>query len=213
MRYTFNNNPMQLPLLKEEISVPEMQIKGLQYIPDYISKAQEEELIKIIDNQVWLNELKRRVQHYGYKYDYKAKKITEDLKLGNLPEWLEFYSKELHSKKLFSKIPDQVIINEYQAGQGITPHIDCVPCFGDTIASLSLGSACVMEFIHSKTSEKQSLLLEPRSMVILSDEARYDWKHSIPQRKTDKYHGKTFNRSRRISLTFRNVLIPKSSVV
>ncbi len=197
---------MQLPLLKEEISVPEMQIKGLQYIPNYISLEQEKSLITTIDNQVWLNDLKRRVQHYGYKYDYKAKKITDALKLGELPDWIKVYCNKLHSEKLVSQIPDQVIINEYQAGQGITPHIDCVPCFGDTIASLSLGSACVMEFTHSKTSEKQSLLLEPKSLVILSGEARYDWQHSIPQRKTDKYNGNIINRTRRISLTFRNVI-------
>ena len=45
-------------------------IPGLQYIPDYISASQEKYLIDIIDSQDWLTDISRRVQHYGYKYDY-----------------------------------------------------------------------------------------------------------------------------------------------
>lgn len=39
----------------------------------------------------------------------------------------------------FPHRPDQVIVNEYQPGQQIAPHIDCVPCFGSVVASLTLG--------------------------------------------------------------------------
>jgi alkylated DNA repair dioxygenase AlkB len=85
----------------------------------------------------------------------------------------------LQQERLFTEIPDQVIINEYQLGQGISAHIDCVPCFADTIASLSLGSPCVMDFAHSKTGEKSSLLLEPYSLLVLSGDARYVWQHAM----------------------------------
>lgn len=103
-------------------------------------------------------------------------------------------------------MPDQIIINEYQSGQGISTHIDCVPCFSNTIASLSLGSPCVMDFAHSETGKKSSLLLEPRSLLVLSGDARYLWQHSIAGRKTDRFNGQTIQRTRRISLTFRKVL-------
>ena len=159
-------------------------IPGLTYIPNYITSAQETALLNIIDAQPWLLDLKRRVQHYGWKYDYKAMNITNDQKLGPLPEWLQNYCNKLQQDGIFAKTPDQVIINEYQPGQGISPHID-VLSFGDTIASLSLGSACVMEFTSEEN--KVPVLLESCSLVVLSYDARYKWKHAIPARKIDKY--------------------------
>lgn len=182
-------------------------ISGLRYFSDYIDEKTEEFLLQKIDSQSWLSDLKRRVQHYGYKYDYKARRITPDLKIGAIPDWLADLCGELYANKIFAKIPDQVIINEYQAGQGITPHIDCVPCFGETIASISVYTPCVMEFTHIETGEKFSQLLEPRSLLAFSGEARYKWQHAIPQRKTDIVDGQKIIRGRRISLTFRTVIL------
>ncbi len=179
-------------------------IQGLCYIPAWISLSEEARLISIIDQQPWFSDLKRRVQHYGYRYDYKARNVTKDLYLGALPCWLQPVARELVSQGLFEAIPNQVIINEYLPGQGISPHTDCIPCFGKTIASLSLGSPCVMDF--SKDTEKYSVVLEPNSLLVLSDSARYEWQHGIAGRKTDKLDGQTTNRMRRLSLTFRNVI-------
>lgn len=179
-------------------------IPGLSYIPDYLDASSEAALIQQIDAQPWITDLKRRVQHYGYRYDYRARDITPDLKLGDIPAWLAPTCEELHRKGYFPRVPDQVIVNEYEPGQGIAPHVD-VSSFDATIASLSLGSSCVMEFTQGET--KIPLLLEPRSLVILSGEARYRWKHSIPARKTDKHGGEVIPRGRRISLTFRNVVV------
>ena len=47
-------------------------INGLNYIENYINDHQHDWLLERIDQEDWLNDLKRRVQHYGYKYDYKA---------------------------------------------------------------------------------------------------------------------------------------------
>lgn len=162
-------------------------IEGLTYTPSYITTEQEQLLISKIDQQLWLNDIRRRVQHYGYKYDYKARKITSDLKIGEVPEWLQI-------------LPyyDQVIINEYLCGQGITPHIDCIPCFGGTICSVSLLEPC--EMILERDNIKHSITLEPRSLLTLQGEARYKWKHSIQVRKSNV-------RNRRVSVTFRNVIL------
>lgn len=179
---------------------------GLLYIPNYIDASAEQELVDTIDAQPWITELKRRVQHYGWRYDYKARSVTNDLRIGALPEWLQTYASGLQQTGYFPEPPDQVIINEYQPGQGISAHIDCVPCFADTIASLSLGSHCVMDFTHSKTGKKSSLLLEPRSLLLLSGDARYIWQHAIAARKTDRYNGQIIQRTQRTSLTFRKVI-------
>src|SRR6185295_19353893 len=98
-----------------------------------------------------------------------------------------------------------VIVNEYEPGQGISRHVDCVPCFGDTIASLSLNSTCMMELEQPKTSRKGSIMLAPCSLLVLTGEARYDWMHSIPARKEDEHNFQKYPRQRRVSLTFRTV--------
>jgi len=177
------------------------EILGLAYIPDFIAIAEEHTLIEVIDNQPWLTDLKRRVQHYGYKYDYKARAVTNDAYLGPLPSWVEPIAQRLPLN------PDQAIVNEYQPGQGISAHIDCVPCFDDTIASLSLGSSAIMQFTHPKTGVQQELYLKERSLIILSGAARYEWQHAIPARKSDVIEGLKIERGRRISLTFRNMIL------
>ncbi len=200
---------MRAGLFPDEDREPHLQVPGLAYISGFIDAAEEETLLRTIDGQPWLNDLKRRVQHYGYRYDYKARTISRDLYLGSLPGWLAAYADILCSKEFFPQLPDQVIVNEYHAGQGIAPHIDCVPCFTDTVASLSLGSACVMDFARSGEKEKTSLLLEPRSLLVLSGDARYKWTHAIAPRKTDKFDGAIIARERRVSLTFRKVIPDK----
>lgn len=75
-----------------------MQISGLSYIPDYITASEETQLLEIIDAQPWLTDLKRRVQNYGYKYDYNARRIDTSMKIGKLPDWLENLSKRLHDE-------------------------------------------------------------------------------------------------------------------
>ena len=44
-------------------------------------------------------------------------------------------------------------------------------------------------------------------LLILSREARYDWTHEIPARKSDVIDGVRRARARRVSLTFQTVTI------
>jgi alkylated DNA repair dioxygenase AlkB len=182
-------------------------ILGLQLIPNFITREEELTMLKFIDSQVWMNDLKRRVQHYGFKYDYRLRRIDYTMRVGDLPNWLVPLSIRLQKEAIFIDMPDQVIVNEYEKGQGISPHIDCEPCFEDTIVSLSLNSTAIMEFTNDTTAKKIPVLLEPRSLVVLKGESRYDWLHSIPARQKDVYEGITHIRKRRVSLTFRKVII------
>ncbi len=183
-------------------------IHGLRYIPDYITEDQHDWLLDRIDEQQWLDDLKRQVQHYGFKYDYKARKVDLDMRIGELPDWLERLGKKLYQDKHMPEVPDQVIINEYLPGQGISSHIDCEPCFRGIIVSLSLGSGCIMNFTNKYDKTKKiPVWLAPRSLVVLSSEARYAWLHGIPARKWDEWNGEKHERQRRVSLTFRKVII------
>lgn len=175
-----------------------LQIDGLEYTPDFIGAEEESALLGQIDQQAWLTDLKRRVQHYGYKYDYKARTVTRDSYLGPFPDWLRTITEKLPFK------PDQAIVNEYLPGQGISAHIDCQPCFGDTIVSLSLGSSVAMQF--AKDGRKEELYLAPRSLIILSGESRHKWTHAIPARKSDTVNSIKIPRERRVSVTFRSTI-------
>lgn len=180
-------------------------IGGLHYISNFISEAEHDSLLAAIDAQSWLNDLKRRVQHYGYKYDYKARNILPDSYLAELPQWLGDLQEKLFTDGIFKQKPDQAIINEYFPGQGISAHIDCVPCFDDVIASLSLASDCVMQLSSEK--KKHDVFLEKCSLIVLSGESRYKWQHAIPARKSDMVDGIRLERQRRVSVTFRKVIL------
>ncbi len=205
--------PEQLSLLPQpSLTPPSNQeaidaIAGLDYKEGYINKSEHDRLMDLIDKQPWLDDLKRRVQHYGYKYDYKARRIALDMHIGKLPKWLEVWAEKLWKDRNMPEIADQVIVNEYKLGQGISRHIDCEPCFGDTIVSLSLGSGCFMDFTNKDKTKEIPVWLEPRSIVVLSGKARHKWLHGIAARKSDKWDGHRVDRERRVSLTFRKVII------
>ena len=127
--------------------------------------------------------------------------------LGPLPAWAQPLAVRLVAEGQMAAAPDQLIVNEYEPGQGITPHVDCVPCFGPVVCSVTLGSQCVMELSAVEGDGVQSLLLERGSLVVLAGDARYKWRHAIPGRKSDKIAGQLLPRGRRVSLTFRTVIV------
>jgi len=186
---------------------PASAVPGLQYIQDFITPAQHDTLLQQIDGQPWLTELRRRVQHYGFKYDYRGRAVDESMRLGPLPDWALEIVRLVKERNLTPDTPDQVIVNEYEPGQGIAPHVDCVPCFTATVLSLSLGSAAVMEFTNKASRDVVPLLVEPRSLLVMSGAARYDWRHGIVARKTDEYGGRRIVRGRRVSVTLRKVIL------
>lgn len=181
-------------------------VPGLRCTPNYLSTRAAADLLTEIDAAPWQNTLKRRVQHYGYQYDYKAKAISDEMQLGQLPTWAADLGAQLYADGMIAVLPDQVIVNEYLPGQGIAAHVDCVPCFGDTIISLSLGSECVMNFTRVADAVQVPVLLEPRSVLVMTGESRYAWKHAIAPRKNDVHEGRIIRRGRRVSITFRKVI-------
>ena len=186
----------------------EIEISGLKYIPNFITSQEEQDLLTAVNNEIWFADLKRRVQHYGYKYDYKKRSLDYSMYLGDIPKWIKIVADRFVEQGFMKKSPDQVIVNEYLTGQGIADHIDCEPCFEDTVISLSLGSPCIMDFKNKDDrKEKKEVLLEPRSLVVITGEARYNWTHGIPSREKDKWLGKYIPRRTRVSLTFRTVIL------
>lgn len=184
---------------------PDQLPDGLLYRSGYLTVAEEAALVAWIDAAPWRDDLRRRVQHYGYRYDYKARRARREDHLGPLPGWLDLVLVKLCADGLFPKRPDQVIVNEYLPGQGISAHVDCEPCFGDCIASISLLGGCMMTFAELDTMKASQVYLEPCSLLHMQGPARSSWTHAIPARKSDALSGGSFLRTRRISLTFRTM--------
>lgn len=166
-------------------------ILGLKYLPNWIDETTETLLLDNIQQGFWESSLQRRVQQFGPVYNYTTRKL--DLQSQQeIPQWLK---KSLYSNLItfFDEEPNQIIINEYQPGQNITKHIDAA-VFGPVIASLSLLGNTNMTFGQYRDSEIKHLL-ERRSLLVLSDEARNKWYHYIAP-----------VTQQRISITFRTIL-------
>lgn len=173
---------------------------GLLIMPSYISAEEEEELLSTIDHSPWLSDLRRRVQHYGWKYDYKARKVSPASYIGPLPQWATKLARRLLRDGLVPELPDQVIVNEYSSNQGIARHIDCKNCFKGPIVTISLQESWGMLF-RGPQGEKFEKILPRRSATILDGASRNTWTHEIPSRKNEK----AGPRVRRVSITLRKV--------
>jgi alkylated DNA repair dioxygenase AlkB len=193
--------------LNSEEKQPACHIKGLTIFEDFINEDEEQFLISMIDKEMWHTQLLRRVQHYGSIYNYYRPNSTKKVKAKSIPVWLSELANKVYSTGLLRTSPDQIIINEYIPGQGISAHIDCPIQFGDTICSISLEDSYVMTFENSNEGIKEDVLLKRRSLIILSEDARYRWTHKISSRKNDYIGGFKKARSRRVSITFRTRLL------
>jgi alkylated DNA repair dioxygenase AlkB len=180
-----------------------MPVPGLMQLDSWIDATTEAALVAVIDSSPWRSDLQRRVQHYGWQYDYKARRVSRSARLGPLPAWAASLARRIAREGLSDCEPDQVIVNEYVPGQGISKHIDCVPCFGPTVLSLSLVSPSQMTL--SRRGTTVDLALQPRSLLVLRGPARSEWAHAIPARRTDVFDGVRISRGRRLSLTFRTI--------
>ncbi|HEU4422796.1 MAG TPA: alpha-ketoglutarate-dependent dioxygenase AlkB, partial [Pilimelia sp.] len=136
-------------------------VPGLELLPDYIDVDCQERLLAAVDASPWREDLRRRVQHYGYQYDYRSRSVGREAYLGPLPGWAAELAERLAEDTPVERAPDQLIVNEYLPGQGISAHVDCVPCFGDVVLSISLGSACVMTFAEPATDVSVQVLVDP----------------------------------------------------
>ena len=190
-------------------------VPGLRYVPDFISPEEEERLTEKIDGCEWRTDLKRNVQHYGWRYDYTARHVDSSMRLGSLPDWADSIGQRLVAEGLLSAPPDQVIVNEYKENQGISPHVDS-PGFADEIATISLLESWEMVFRQRRRTRRHKVnrRLERCSALILTGAARYDWTHEIPARKneSDPASGRRLKRNRRISLTFRRVIVAQNDL-
>ena len=182
-------------------------IEGLHYFPGFLDDRAQRDAVVNIDASPWRADLERRVQHYGWRYDYQARTVTPNMRLEPLPDWVAELAEHLyHEIGLFARIPDQAIVNEYEPGQGIALHAD-KDCFGAVVATVSLGDDWEMKLrpVGGTRDDDKRIMLVRGSALVMAGAARFRWMHGIDKRKTERGRDGKRARRRRLSLTFRTV--------
>ncbi len=196
--------------------VSDHEIMGLWIWPRYISAEHEALVLKWIETSAVLNPIttrtgSRRVAQYGYRYDYN--KAMMPVAIEPLPEIAR--SLVLHPemiKRIAGRADargfdfNQLIINEYLPGQGISPHVDHPQQFGPVVFCISLGSGTNIEFTMPGTGGRVvNRYMHPGSAYVLTGPARSMWRHGITAKKSDNVFGTRVPRGTRYSLTYRTV--------
>lgn len=173
-----------------------MSIKGLTILKSAIKQTKQilDSLITNPDFYNIDNKAGRRICQYGYKYDYLTKTC---IKTDPIPQfYFDIINPVLDEQKIECKF-NQVLINEYQPGQGIAPHMDA-NIFGDIIVCLTINSGAIIKFEYRE--DEFEFYMDNGDVYIMQDDARYLYKHSQPARKKDKGYGP---RGVRYSITYR----------
>jgi alkylated DNA repair dioxygenase AlkB len=196
----------------QEINFP----KGLFYIKNFCSIDESKLFIKYLDSEEtkWSTDLNRNTQQFGYKFDYTTRKAIN--KITPIPKVFDVLLERL--SLFYPDGVDQIIVNEYKKKQGISPHIDNPEYFSDVVSTLTLLCPSPMVFheltekkeneIRKETGEKAELFLEVNSLAVLTGDARYNFKHSIPSKENYVIDEKIIKKDenyRRISITFRKM--------
>lgn len=113
-----------------------------------------------------------------------------------IPEWLDKYCKKISKLGVFEEnVPNHILINEYLPKQGIMPHVDG-PMYYPTVTTISLGSHTLLDFYKPLNSDAEStersderyvfsLLLEPKSLLVLQDDMYKVYLHGIRELSED----------------------------
>ncbi|XP_067413417.1 alpha-ketoglutarate-dependent dioxygenase alkB homolog 6 [Emydura macquarii macquarii] len=206
---------------------------AVYYIPNFISESEEAYLLSqvyAVPKPKWTQLSGRKLQNWGGLPHPKG------MVLEKLPAWLQSYAEKISFLGAFGgKLANHVLVNEYLPGQGIMPHEDG-PLYFPTVTTVSLGSHTLLDFYHPVSREEQadgeqvpepqteeqrhflSLLLEPRSLLVLREDMYIHYLHGIRPAISDTVTEKVANvmacgtalgdelcRGTRVSLTIRHV--------
>lgn len=67
----------------------EANIPGLLILQDFVSEQEEQQLLSHIDSQPWQHLAKRRVQHYGFRFEYMQRGVDLQQQVEPLPDWTQ----------------------------------------------------------------------------------------------------------------------------
>ncbi len=205
-------------------------LNTIMYCADFLSKEEETICVENINSlHPWevLRSSRRKVQAWGKIVPGFANTCGH-----TLPPFLQSLSQLLVAEGFFppSTPPNNVLINQYESGQGIMPHTDG-PAYHPTTVVISLCSDTIMTFIPNIMTDRvgldnadpiEAIVLRRRSILSFSDEAYTGYLHSIAEvasetvnstkncqvvnmEESKAFEGEIILRAKRFSLTFRHV--------
>lgn len=146
---------------------------GLDLILDFITINEEILILSSIykSNKIRNTKDRNNIQRFGSEIPYKNNIVSKEI-----PSIFDDISNKLLKENLLEVKPDSITVNEYLKGQEIKPHTDS-PASGKVITILSLMSDAKMVFQKSK--DFFVLDVPARSLVLMRNEIRNNWNHSI----------------------------------
>ena len=165
---------------------------GFLYVEDAVKPDEERRLIALLEKLPWEGvvfrgyEARRRVVHFGHRYDFEARGVSPGLPIS--AELLALRDRAAAIAHDEAERYVEVLATEYRPGATIGWHSDA-PAFGATVLGVSLASACRMRFRRRAPDGwlRWDRVLEPRSQYVIGGEARSAWQHSIPPTEALRY--------------------------
>jgi len=164
---------------------------GLFFWPDFLTSTEETELLIFVRGiefrtlQMHGVTAKRRIKQFGWHYAFESYQLTP---ADPIPA--NFATIAARSAALAGIDPSEwaeALVTEYSLGAAIGWHCDA-PAFG-IVAGISLQGACRMRFRTGTgpTRITSGIEVPPRSMYLLTGDARTKWQHMIPPAREPRY--------------------------
>ncbi len=170
---------------------------GFVYERDFLSPDEEAALLGQIahlsfsDVRMHGVVARRRIVQYGFNYSFDSSRLSAG---PTVPPFLEpLRDRAARFAGRAASDFTEALVTEYPPGAPIGWHRDAPPF--DIIVGISLLSACRFQLRRiDRTGAVVEISADPRSIYLLSGEARTDWQHHIPPTPALRY-----------SITFRTV--------
>jgi alkylated DNA repair dioxygenase AlkB len=187
-------------------SIPWTQVEavpGFSHLLQVLTYEQQKDLVRSIDDEEapWETDYTLLRQYYGYRYQSENDTVSQ-IGDGKLPQWLLHWGQFICAHDWMSTRAQQVTIQKYFAHSLICAHRDSPRCFGPEIVSISLVSSCGFCLTHARDRRRLSRRLEPGDVFVLNGDARFVWRHEIPEQCLVGGDGVDW---RRLSVTFRTI--------
>ena len=152
-----------------------LDVPGLTVLPDYCSDEEHQCLLDLANDQ---KPTDRPEWLIGTPYEHVCVTCPQ-VPTVELYIVLRSICSRLQRDGLIDHMPRTLTINYYEPHEGLRPHTDNPDVIAELVLSISLGSACVMDFASAVDSRRRAVLLEPRTVVIMQGAVRYEWTHGI----------------------------------
>jgi len=191
-----------------------IKIEGIFVSEEVISREEELFITDQINQTPWVNSQSgRRKQDFGPRVNFKKKKVSVGSFQG-LPKYIKHVWERIHDQfpeKLGDFLPVELCNLEYdpERGSSIEPHFDDFWIWGDRLVTINYLSKTLLTLTRPREDIEEDIEIcipmNPRSLLILSGEARTKWLHEVKRKDV---------KDRRIATTLRELsleFIPSDS--